>query len=188
MTMSKLPLATCPAPQPRTYWIIEDLLLGGAYAGHPDPRDHQQRLEGLFKAGVRTIVNPMEVDEVNQTGKPFVRYEDLFSAIATEAGQRANCLRFPIVDGHVTTVESMRNILDAIDCSIENQRTVYVHCFGGMGRTGTVVSCWLRRHGYATRADVFDVLQTLRNADVARASWTVPENDTQRRFVLEWKH
>lgn len=26
-------------------------------------------------------------------------------------------------------------------------QTVYVHCYGGIGRTGTVVGCWLVRHG-----------------------------------------
>ena len=50
--------------------------------------------------------------------------------------------------------------------------------------TGTVVCCWLLRHGYATPSNVFQILKELRQADVARASWPAPENETQRAFVL----
>ncbi|MFZ5949388.1 MAG: fused DSP-PTPase phosphatase/NAD kinase-like protein [Candidatus Rifleibacteriota bacterium] len=28
-------------------------------------------------------------------------------------------------------------------------KPVYVHCWGGLGRTGVVVGCWSRRHGEA---------------------------------------
>ena len=41
----------------------------------------------------------------------------------------------------------MASILDAIDAALDGGKTVYVHCWGGVGRTGTVVGCWLVRHG-----------------------------------------
>ena len=48
----------------------------------------------------------------------------------------------------------LRTLLQAgIDCFIdltqrdEGLEPVYVHCWGGIGRTGTVVGCWLVRHG-----------------------------------------
>jgi len=140
------------APLPRTYWVIDELFLAGAYAGKPDPRASKERLSGMFNAGIRTFVNLMEENESNNVGKPFVRYDDLIQTIASDANERVECLRFPIVDGHITTNERMRSILDAIDGSHEKKQPVYVHCFGGIGRTGTVVCCWLLRHGYATRS------------------------------------
>ena len=57
---------------------------------------------------------------------------------------------------------------------------------GGIGRTGTVVCCWLLRHGHATKDNVFDVLAMLRKADTERAWLAAPENDTQKQFVLNW--
>ena len=40
-----------------------------------------------------------------------------------------------------------RQILDLVDDALGRDEPVYVHCFGGIGRTGTVVGCWLVRHG-----------------------------------------
>jgi protein-tyrosine phosphatase len=37
--------------------------------------------------------------------------------------------------------ELMTTILDAIDESMTAGKPVYVHCWGGMGRTGTVIGC-----------------------------------------------
>lgn len=166
--------------------MIDGVVLAGAYAGNADPIAHKVRLSGLFRAGARTFVNLMEEDELNSVGEPFARYDADLKEIAAEANERVDCLRFPIVDGHITTNERMRDILDAIDRSIVNDRPVYVHCFGGIGRTGTVVCCWLLRHGYVTKGNVFEVLNQLRQADTLRSSWAAPENDTQRQFVLNW--
>ena len=38
-------------------------------------------------------------------------------------------------------------ILDDLDQALADGHRVYLHCFGGIGRTGTVVGCYLVRHG-----------------------------------------
>ena len=40
----------------------------------------------------------------------------------------------------------MLAVLDAIDIALCEGHGVYIHCWGGVGRTGTVVGCWLKRH------------------------------------------
>ena len=47
--------------------------------------------------------------------------------------------------------QAMVTILDTIDQAVADGRTVYVHCWGGVGRTGTVVGCYLVRHGRTGR-------------------------------------
>jgi protein-tyrosine phosphatase len=53
---------------------------------------------------------------------------------------------------------------------------VYVHCQGGIGRTGTVIACLLVEEG----EDAEVVLDRLSE----RGS---PETERQKRFVREWR-
>lgn len=177
-----------PAPPlPRTYWVLDKMFLAGAYAGQPDPVSHEARVSRLFAVGMRTFINLMEEDETNNDQQPFVRYDNRLRELAAAAGEPIAHLRFPIVDRNVPTVDRMRSVLDAIDLSLAGKRPVYLHCFGGIGRTGTTVCCWLLRHGLATPENVFSILQQLRTADEARAAWPAPENAAQRTFVLQWQ-
>ena len=184
--MSRFPIPVKAPPLPRCYWVVEDLLLAGAYPGKPDPIDHRFRLAGLYGAGVRTFINLMESNETNNTGQAFVPYASDLDQIAKNDGGIVDCKNYPIEDCGVTIPETMRSILDAIDESLIKKRPVYVHCFGGIGRTGTVVCCWLLRHGHATTLNVFQLLQDLRRSDVERASRPAPENNLQKTFVTKW--
>jgi protein-tyrosine phosphatase len=40
----------------------------------------------------------------------------------------------------------MREVLDEIDAALDVGEVVYVHCWRGIGRTGTVLACWLIEH------------------------------------------
>ncbi len=173
-------------PTERCYWVVDDLLLAGAYPGHANPKAHQDRIAKLWDAGMRTFINLMEEDELNKDDKPFVRYDDILRQRADKLDGRIAHLRFPIKDGWVTTADRMRSILDAIDLSLSQKIPTYIHCFGGMGRTGTVICCWLLRHGYTTKDNVLPLLKDLREADLLRADWPAPENEEQRQFVLTW--
>ncbi|TWT97146.1 protein-tyrosine phosphatase family protein [Neorhodopirellula pilleata] len=175
-----------PTPCHRTYWVIDDWLLAGAYPGRPEPADHRQRIQSLFDAGMRTFINLQEENEKNNFGVAFVRYDDELRRLASDRGEHIAHLRFPVPDGGKTSVDRMRCILDAIDLSLVVNRPVYVRCFGGMGRTGSTICCWLRRHGFASPDNVLSLLTQLRQADVERATWKAPENESQEGFVLSW--
>jgi hypothetical protein len=174
------------APLERCYWVVEKLLLAGAYPGHPNSYAHAKRISGLWEAGMRTFINLMEESETNNAGQAFVRYDHVLRELAMKNSDRVAHLRFPVPDTKITTVDRMRSILDAIDLSLDKRIPVYVHCFGGMGRTGTVICCWLLRHGLASKENVLSMLTTLRQADLQRATWPAPENQTQCQFVLDW--
>lgn len=188
MTQQGKPAYLNPTPASRTYWVSQDKkLLAGAYPGKPEHFRHVVRLEALYDAGMRTFINLQEEDETNQAGEPFVRYDEYLRRLAVISHDAVHLLRFPIPDRGVPSVDRMSSILDAIDLSLTARRGVYVHCFGGMGRTGTVICCWLLRHGYVDHSTVFSTLNHLRQADAERCTWKAPENELQESFVLNWK-
>jgi hypothetical protein len=66
------------------------------------------------------------------------------------------------------------------------RRPVYVHCWGGKGRTGTVVGCYLVRHGIAEGEAALKAIQKMRRND-PKAHEPSPETREQCDFVLRWK-
>jgi protein tyrosine/serine phosphatase len=174
-----------PDPPERTYWVVPGRLLAGSYAGDTPEERQERRLRRFLQAGMRTFINLMEPHETNRRGEPFLDYAQHVALLAAEMGVAARCVRHAIRDFSVPKEHEMVEILDTIDSGL-GEGGVYVHCWGGIGRTGTVVACWLLRHGRARADDVFDVLQRLRRMDRERGHVSSPENDVQQRFVLEW--
>jgi protein-tyrosine phosphatase len=109
---------------------------------------------GRFAAGPYPV-EPLEFDT----------FVDLTEEGELPTYEAADHRRFPVRDFGVATVEQMDEILAAVDEALDAGRTVYLHCRGGVGRTGTAVGCWLIRHG--------------RSADEAVG----PETEEQRAFV-----
>jgi len=181
----ELQLSTPPGQTPPTrssYWVEPGRLLAGAYPGAQDPEVHCRKIQALLDAGVRVFVNLMQEGETNHDGEPFVPYED----VVRQRCPDATCVRFSIRDLSVPSVPGLATILDAIDQSIDAGKTVYVHCWGGVGRTGTVVACWLLKHKRSTHENVIDNLKTLRRQDRERGYRPCPESAEQRQFVQTW--
>jgi len=172
-------------PPPWSYWVVPGRFLAGCFPGAQHPQEQEEKLRRLLDAGVRVFISLMEEDETNRAGTRFSDYAGSAARLAERAGAQVRCVRHPIRDLNVPTVEQMESILDEIDGALE-EGPVYLHCWGGVGRTGTVVACWLLRHGRATGADVLDVLRDLRRMDRERGRRASPEMPVQVRFVEQW--
>lgn len=171
-------------PPAWSYWVVENHLLAGSYPGSPDQSQHHQRITSLIDAGIRTFINLMEVTETDSACRSFASYEQIADQLA--APQGAKCVRSAIRDLSIPQPECMTRILDCIDASLAERLPVYVHCWGGVVRTGTVIGCWLMRHGLATRDAVLSTLARLRKCDAERGHRISPETDAQQQFVLGW--
>jgi len=74
-------------------------------------------------------------------------------------------------------------VLDAIAGDLQIGKTVYVHCWGGIGRTGTVVGCHLVERG-RTGQEALETIRALRSSvPDLRLS---PETKAQRQMVINW--
>ena len=120
-------------PITASYWAA-DRLLAGEYPGAWDGMHAARRLRAFANQDVTLFV------DLTHPADGLEPYERLLETPAVRVSH-------PIVDMGTTTVPHMSRILDEIDVGLEDGRTVYVHCWGGRGRTGTVVGCWLVRHG-----------------------------------------
>ena len=172
-------------PFSRSYWVRPGRLLAGCYPGAPIAPSASRKLQGLLDAGIRAVVNLMEPDETDRQQRPFAPYEEQLSRLAAEREVAVTCLRLPIPDQCVPTREAMREILDAIDAMVDNETPTYIHCWGGRGRTGVVVGCWLARHGLATGDEALRMIQRLRQHDPT-ANQPSPENRIQCDMVRNW--
>ncbi len=174
-----------PAPFDRSYWVIRGKFLAGAYPGDPVPEAAEEKLHALVSAGIRFFIDLTSPEDKNLFGRYLVPYRDLVGKIA--AGQfKISYRRMPIIDLDVPSHAEMREILDVIDGAIFNSLPIYVHCLGGIGRTGTVVGCFLARHGIACGASAIELIRKLRRNEI-HAHIASPETAHQRRFICEWK-
>jgi len=110
--------------------------------------------------------------------------EDLDTAIRQIVSKAVASDR--VLDLSAPTAADMAVILDAIDESLDAGKPAYVHCWGGVGRTGTVVGCWLLRHRLAEPSGVLEVLMPLRGHDRERRHRMSPETGEQQRFMRQW--
>jgi len=172
-------------PFDRSYWVTPGKFLAGYYPGDRQKDVMKQKMSDLLACGVRCIINLMEPDERDHDGLPFADYAPVIQKLA-DGGLPVVCHRLPIRDLGIPSRELMVQILDCIDESLAMERPAYVHCWGGRGRTGTVVGCWLARQGIAEGENVLVKIKELRRTD-ARAHWPSPEMPEQVRMVLSWE-
>jgi hypothetical protein len=170
-------------PFERCYWVVGGKLLAGHYPGDPDPVAAAAKLTALLDAGIRSVIALTEAGERGWGGVPHAPYEPVLKVLAEGRGLHVEVERHAIRDMGVPTVAEMRRTLDVIDAHLAAEQPVYLHCWGGYGRTGTVVGCWLARHGQATGPGVLARLCELRTGMKGES----PQTDEQRAMIAAWQ-
>ncbi len=154
------------------YWVIPGKFLAGEYPRDLDAVSSRAKISALISTGVTAFI------DLTGENEGLLPYADLIG----DASHR----RFWIRDLSIPASPlDMSAILDTIDSHIQQGDVVYLHCWGGVGRTGTVVGCWLARHGYTGPAALAR-LQELWGQNPKSAHRKSPETEEQERTILNW--
>lgn len=136
----------------------------------------QEKLIGLKECGIKTVINLMEKEEKNNEG---ILFEDYIPSLKE---MDINTFRMPIKDLSIPTFEEMSAIIKLIEGSIDKNQPLYVHCWGGIGRTGTVLGCYLLKHQLANADNVFEYISYLKRTTPIKNRIS-PETIEQMEFV-----
>ncbi|HEX6091635.1 MAG TPA: hypothetical protein VFZ13_15870 [Gemmatimonadales bacterium] len=169
-------------PIPNSYWLPGGRVCAGEYPGHWVAQTARERIGRLLDAGIRSFL------DLTEESDPLEPYDGHLYA---EAGRReieVVYARFGVRDMDVPPREHMARILDHLDAELAAGRNVYLHCWGGIGRTGTAVGCHLVRTGrsgtdaLATIAELWQTVSEAKRRDFPES----PQTRAQRAFVEGW--
>ena len=167
---------------PQHYPIEAGKLYGGEYPGHRSPDVAKIRLRHLVALGMRTFV------DLTAPADRMSPYEELLMEMEQEAGAPLRRISLPVRDMSVPeNTETMQAILQSIRESTRRSPAVYVHCWGGIGRTGTVVGCWLRECGHDPESALAYVQHLYAShMPKVRIHPESPQTPAQKDFVRNW--
>lgn len=170
------------SPIPNSYRVPDSQIIAGEYPGDRDTTRARDKIKALLHAGVEGFIDLTEVGELDP-------YESLLRNEADVRGIPASYIRLPIRDLRVPTLDEMSRLQWVLADAERLGKTVYIHCWGGVGRTGTVVGCHLVERGHSPD-EALDLVQRLfremspeKLQDHPDGS---PETNAQREFVRQW--
>jgi protein-tyrosine phosphatase len=159
------------------WWVEPGRLLAGEYPASTSPSKTVEKVGLLVDAGIDSIV------DLTTPADGLDSYRETMDAEAAKAGRNIRHFAYPIPDNSVIDQEGYDRILDCIRSEIESGRKVYLHCWGGKGRTTTVVGCMLIDGGLDYDATLPRIAEL--RAGTRKAKDPCPESASQHRVLRE---
>ena len=171
---------TIERPIENCYWVVPGKVLAGEYPRDPD--NAFSKLARLTEAGVTAFIDLTVVGEASRVEGERKPYAHLLE-------RQASHQRFPI---HKVTTPGTTGLtataLDAIDAHISSGKgVIYVHCGGGTGRTGTIIGCWLGRHGHTGPAALRRLAELYQTNPKSQRRPLSPDTNEQRAYIRRWQ-
>ncbi len=168
-------------PIPESYWVLPGYFLAGRYpVSSPVEEIVRAGLAKFLEAGFNSFF------DLTRPGERLPYLPEL-KLEATRYGIAVDYQRFDFQDWGLPAHERMVSLLDAIDSALAAGRKVYLHCWGGIGRTGMAVGCWLVRHGSSGEQALIRLNKLYSTAEQSQHFSRTPETEAQVKFILEWR-
>ena len=123
-------------------WLIEGKLAGSAI---PTSKDE---IKWMQEEGVKSIVTIREepLDEDWTAGMNYLH------VLSDDMG--------------VPSFDDLKSSVDYIDKKIQNKEPVMVHCLAGLGRTGTILACYLIKYEKMSAEDAIQHVREKRHGSI----------------------
>lgn len=155
------------------YWVVHDRFFAGEYPGNRDAKSSRERINHLIRSGITAFIDLTEENE------GLLPYSGLLGTASHQ--------RFPIRDFSVPRSKDITvAILNAIDHHIQIGGKVYLHCWGGVGRTGVIVGCWLAQHGCTGEAALVRLHELWKQCPKS-TNRRSPETYEQEQYIVKWE-
>lgn len=154
------------------YWVEPGRILAGEYPGALTTDTAHAKVNLLVDHGIRTFV------DLTAPADGMTPYDHVVRDAAARRALDLRRVHHPIPDMGALHPDHYDRIVTTIRTSTE-RGGVYVHCWGGIGRTGTVVGClFLDGDPEMTAAQAFDRLDALRGVTRKRRM-AAPQTEVQ---------
>lgn len=170
-----------PLPIRECYWVEPGLLLAGEYPYSFRDTDGRERLRAFLAAGIRLFVDLTEARESGPTG-PLAPYEEALGEEARALGVEARVVRHPVRDMGVPADGGLERIVAELEGALARGEPTYVHCWGGIGRTGTAVAAYLARRNGLSGDEALALLAELWK-DVPKSEYFATSPQTTEQFA-----
>mmetsp|Transcript_77942 Transcript_77942/g.156008 ORF Transcript_77942/g.156008 Transcript_77942/m.156008 type:complete len:541 (+) Transcript_77942:72-1694(+) len=151
-------------PSDESNWVIPDVLLVGAFPGCPDDDENWELITSILSLGVTTFVclqdeysdDAPEEDwryERNGAIRPYFRDVREMVKRVEEApaefpsihitSSDLHFIHFPIIDCDIGEDDAVYGLAVDLVVRVARGEVIYLHCWGGHGRTGSLVCIML---------------------------------------------
>ena len=131
----KLTFYNNKVPFQKSNWVLDNLIVG-RYPEHKDPKIHELKSIALVTIGVTDIISLIPKDE----SKRLRSYRETIK----KYNKNIRFYDFPIkdrsIDNDMRTIKFVRVLIKSL---LDKNKLFYLHCRGGHGRTGILVSILL---------------------------------------------
>ena len=158
-------------PYGNTYWLWAGHILAGEHPAKDGDEQLPEKLQLFALAGITHFI------DLTSPADPVKPYQPLGGAVR---------INQPITDFGVPSPLHMQSILQSIQAALDQGGKVYVHCKGGIGRTGTVAATWLTEQGLDDKQALTLLIQKWQTMDKRFEEPHTPETEAQREFVRTW--
>lgn len=159
----------------RNSYRVMDRVYAGEYPRELDEKKSIEKIKQFERFGITHYIDLTEEGE--------------FSPYATMLDSKVRHIRFPIKNMSAPlTIESVKELISQINEILKenDSNKVYIHCWGGVGRTGLIVGCLLSEQCGFGFEKTMDALN-LAFSDCPKSAYQkTPESDEQRLYIKKY--